>query len=349
MKELLVSMMRIALRFLLSFRYDVRLQGIRSIDESDKPTVVLCNHPAYIDPMIVYAFLPTRTKIRPLVYYGAFRLPILKRLFNLVGAIEVADFAAPEINRENCLDQLLEEIQQKLSDGIILMHPSGRLQRDGREIIGGTRVAYELLCQNPGVRVVMVRSMGLWGSCFSCAERGRLPNLRKSISKSISCFFLNFGVFIPKRRVTLQIDTKQSTDFDLSSRFALNRDLESWFEYPVVEFPEFVPHFFWGPRTSPGNTDSNDVGDISVPAKIVFDANKFVVNYVNVNTGNEICMNQLEGDTDIVSLGLDSLDAADFEIVLGEHLNISIGTSPKCMEDVWRLFNRSQKEEVWHS
>lgn len=284
MKASLVLIIRLALRLVLVFRYRVRFQGDPSIWETRKPTVLLCNHPAYIDPVIVYAFLPTNQKIRPLVHYGAFRAPFLSRLFNLIGAIEIVDFASSKTDREYCLDQLLLKIKQSLRDGIVLIYPSGRLQRDGREIIGGARVVYELLRLQPETQVVMVRSMGLWGSCFSCAENGTLPDLRKSIARSIACFFLNFGVFVPKRKVLIQIEAKQPTEFDLSSRFALNADLEAWFEYSAEKFPQFVRYSFWDKKASPKNSNSQVVTITDIPAKIVFEANQFVVNYVCIAT-----------------------------------------------------------------
>ena len=339
MKESLILIIRFALRLVLAFRYRVRLQVVPPIWNPHKPTVLLCNHPAYIDPVIVYAFLPTKQKIRPLVYYGAFRAPFLSRVFDLIGAIEIVDFTSSKTEREHNLDQLLLKITQSLRGEIVLIHPSGRLQRDGREIIGGARVVYELLRLQPDVQVVMVHSMGLWGSCFSCAENGTLPDLRRSVAKSLACFLLNYGVFAPKRNVLIRIGTKQITEFDLSSRFALNADLEAWFENSSEKFPEFVPYFFWGKKTRIRNANSQVVTITDVPARVVIEANQYVVNYVGANLGIVINMDGLEANTIIASLGLDSLDVADFESMLEEHLGLTIGSSPKCMEDVWRLFN----------
>jgi 1-acyl-sn-glycerol-3-phosphate acyltransferase len=64
-------------RCLLRLRYRVHVLGGDRLRELAGPTIVMPNHPGYIDPPLVLSHLRLRDPLRPLVYSGTYRNPVL--------------------------------------------------------------------------------------------------------------------------------------------------------------------------------------------------------------------------------------------------------------------------------
>ena len=69
------------LRGLLALRYRVRVRGLEKLRGLKGPTLVLPNHPAYVDPMIVFSRLWPALRVRPMVYEGA---PVTDEEFSMI-------------------------------------------------------------------------------------------------------------------------------------------------------------------------------------------------------------------------------------------------------------------------
>lgn len=120
-------------RVILSLRYRVFVRGAEKLDQlENKPTLVLPNHPAYIDPMIVMSQLGGRLPMRPLVFTDTYRMRFLGPLMRFVRAVEVPDLS----NRSKQAKEKTEQMVQSVIDDLrgnqtFLIYPSGRLQRGG--------------------------------------------------------------------------------------------------------------------------------------------------------------------------------------------------------------------------
>ncbi len=78
-------------RVLLRLRYRVRVVGLEQLRDLQGPTLVMPNHPAYIDPPLVMSHLRLGRSIRPVVIESMYRRPVLYPLMRLVEALEVPD------------------------------------------------------------------------------------------------------------------------------------------------------------------------------------------------------------------------------------------------------------------
>ena len=218
----------------LARRYDIALDGAACLD-APGPCLVLPNHPAMVDPMIVATSL-RRIPLRPLVDERFFRAGLLTRLvLHTLRAVPVPDLAAHAASRDragaaHALETLVPDALA--SGGSILLYPAGHIQTaDGRDAIGNRRLAWTA-CRTlpPGTRVIAVRTTGLWGSIWSRAGRTASPPFVPTLLRS--AFLWLFALpFLPRRRVTLHLEdiTPPATAWSRSPRPDFNRRLEEWY------------------------------------------------------------------------------------------------------------------------
>jgi len=122
--------------------------------------VLACNHVSFVDPIIIAAVCKRR--VRFVMYYKIYRLPIVHYLFKLMGAIPIAS------TKEDAalLDSAYEEIAQALqNDELVCIFPEGGLSADG-EIQPFKHGIEKILSRTP-VPVVPMALRGLWGTWFS--------------------------------------------------------------------------------------------------------------------------------------------------------------------------------------
>src|ERR1043165_7097912 len=74
----------------LSLRYRVKVVGTEKV-VGLKKAIILPNHPAYIDPPLVYKTLWPMLKPRPMLFGSLFRNPLLFWLPKVLGAVEIPD------------------------------------------------------------------------------------------------------------------------------------------------------------------------------------------------------------------------------------------------------------------
>src|SRR5271166_2853712 len=82
-------------RAILSLRYRVHVTGLEQVrqlaSKSPGRTLVLPNHPALVDPMLVFSTLWPILHMRPLVYAGNFKNPFMYLLGQLLNVLKVPD------------------------------------------------------------------------------------------------------------------------------------------------------------------------------------------------------------------------------------------------------------------
>lgn len=90
MKTFVLRFAAAILRTLLRIRYRVRIEGIENL-ASENAVLVLPNHVALIDPVILTAFFAPSKILSPLVSETYYSIPAFKPLFDLAGAVAIAD------------------------------------------------------------------------------------------------------------------------------------------------------------------------------------------------------------------------------------------------------------------
>src|SRR4051794_6413018 len=214
-------------RLLLTLRYRVTIRGVAEARRRPGPYLILPNHPAYIDPPNVLVRLWPAFRMRPMLLETNFESPVLAPFAWLLRAIRVPDTerasAEARARAEGAVQAAIDAL--KAGDNVIVW-PSGRLQRDGVERVGGARTLADVLAAVPGVTVVLVRTRGLWGSSFSWA-RGK-PSLGGGLVRGIGLLLANLIVFAPRRRATITLEAFGPADRPEPTRETVNRWLEGW-------------------------------------------------------------------------------------------------------------------------
>ena len=81
------------LRVIFRLRYRVKVSGLEKLDGLDGPTLVMPNHPAYIDPPMVLSHIRLGRPLRPVIFEGMYRKVALNPIFRAIEALEVPDLA----------------------------------------------------------------------------------------------------------------------------------------------------------------------------------------------------------------------------------------------------------------
>ena len=165
------AIMRVLVQVLISLRYRVRVVGLNEIARrGTRGILFLPNHPALIDPVIVMAWLQ-RFAPGALADKDQIDRPFVRWLARRIGVRPI-----PDMTKYGAVarDEIRDAIRQ-CADGLrrgenLLLYPSGRVYRRRLEDIGASRSAGRLLDLAPDVRIVLVRTTGLWGSSFSWAH-----------------------------------------------------------------------------------------------------------------------------------------------------------------------------------
>ena len=229
-------------RWALRRRYEVHLEGDFHFD-SRKNYLVIPNHPAIVDPMILVPELHHEgLDICPLVDESFFSNRLARHVLALFNAVRVPDFR--KLNFRPILKvrptykssarrakALSYSILALLTAGEnVLLYPSGHISADGRESLGNRQLAYNAISQLPaGVEVVAIRIRGLFGSMWSRAGGRQSPPLVGTLVKSVLIW--PFSLFRRKRRVRIYAEnvTEKVVMWSRASRVEFDNMLESWY------------------------------------------------------------------------------------------------------------------------
>ena len=220
-------------RWVFAWRYRVEIDGLKSVAQ-DKPLLVLPNHPAMVDPMLVgVAFW--KTPLKPLSDESFFHTGIVApHVLKTLGAVAVPDLRKHATVKGATIARGLGDIvKSTLEDGgNVIFYPSGHIQTEPEhEEIGTRQLAYNICGDLPeGVRVICVRTRGLWGSIWSRKGRKTSPSFVPTFVKSVFLWFF-WAPFVPRRRVTMHIEdlTDRVKEWSQLTRLEFNRKLEEWY------------------------------------------------------------------------------------------------------------------------
>ena len=204
--------------------------------------LVLPNHPAMVDPMLVTTAL-WRTPLKPLSDESFFHAGLVApHVLKTLGAVAVPDLRKHRTAKGATIARGLGDIVLKtLEDGgNVIFYPSGHIQTEPeREDIGTRQLAYNI-CKEafpagaeallPDLKVIGVRTRGLWGSIWSRAGRKTSPAFVPTLVKSF-LLWLFWSPFVPRRRVIMHVEdlTDRVKEWSKLTRLDFNRKLEEWY------------------------------------------------------------------------------------------------------------------------
>lgn len=236
-----------AIRMTLRIRYKVSIQGLELIP-TNGPVLILPNHPAEVDPVILGSTLWKTRPVRPLMLESFYQLPLIHTVMASIRAVPIPDMefnAGPFKLRR--VRSALESVSKALKNGdAVLMYPSGRLQRNGKELLGSASGLSTILRDNPDVPILLVRTKGLYGSNFSCAFSGAVsPDFFGAVKTSIRIALENLLLLAPKRKVLIEMELAgREFPRDAEAR-TINAWLEGWYNKEGFDELQLVPERFW--------------------------------------------------------------------------------------------------------
>ncbi len=247
------------LRAILSLRYKVTESGLDAIllapapqdsgaanataNPAPRPGILfLPNHPALIDPVIMYSRL-AGLRPRPLADERQMRGPLQSLAAKIIHAVTIPDLQKDGKGGSAGVMAGLDNIIAALKQGDnVLLYPAGRVYRSSRESLGANSAVARILTEVPEARVVLARTTGLWGSAFSYAA-GTTPNFSRLLRRGLLTVLGNLVFFTPRRKVDIVFAEPADLPRD-GDRMRLNSYLEAF--YNAAEGPAMtVPRRFW--------------------------------------------------------------------------------------------------------
>ncbi|PCJ19495.1 MAG: hypothetical protein COB02_07040 [Candidatus Cloacimonadota bacterium] len=236
-----VRLLAFFMKKLVNLRYKVKIEGLDEL-KGKKGLLILPNHPAELDPLILGSNLLAHLNIKPLVTETFYTLPILNQLLNFVKAIPVPDMdQGTSYFKLKRMNKVFTDTAQSLEDGEnVLLYPAGRLMRDGVEDMKGASAVDIILKANPNITVVLARTTGMWGSLSSTAHTaGITPDPGPLLLRVLKIVTKNLFFFIPKRPVHIKLEIAPNDfpyDADKNTR---NEWLENYYNQGTKQ--EIVP------------------------------------------------------------------------------------------------------------
>jgi long-chain-fatty-acid--[acyl-carrier-protein] ligase len=187
-----------------------------------------------VDPMLVGVTF-WKTPLKPLSDESFFKTGIVApRVLKTLGAVPVPDLRKNRSRAGASIARGLGDIVTRtLKDGgNVIFYPSGHIQTEcERENISTRQLAHNI-CGNlpPRVRVIGVRTRGLWGSIWSRKGRDDSPAFVPTFIKSVLLWFF-WSPFVRRRRVKMHIEdiTSSVVEWSKLPRLEFNAKLNDWY------------------------------------------------------------------------------------------------------------------------
>jgi long-chain-fatty-acid--[acyl-carrier-protein] ligase len=324
-------------RLLLALRYRWTVYGLEALRDTKAPVLVLPNHPAYIDPMLVYTVLYPQLGMRPMVFAGNFNNPAFRLIKRLLDAHDIPDLnkagGRARAEAERAIGGLIDGLKKGVNH---CLWPAGHTQHHGVERLGAARASAEVLRSVPDTTVVLVRTRGLWGSSFSWAYTGEKPPLTRRFLAGAGVLLANLIVFMPRRRIEITVRRVDRSDLPPLTREELNPWLERWYNEGGPEAPSFAPyHFLFGPRTREypevdlaGQVDLERIKPQTIESvgRILADKLRRLLND-----------NEQAPDTSLDELGLDSIDRVEIALRVERQFGVTCDKTPETLGQLWMM------------
>ncbi|MBP9840921.1 MAG: AMP-binding protein [Simkaniaceae bacterium] len=326
--------LRILLSLIVRLRYRI-IYDKGALDTIEGGGLIFCpNHPAEVDPLIIYDLLGKKFQPRPLVVDYFYHMRGGHFFMKATRSIPVPNFDTSSSKwKMKQVDQVIEEVKKGLAKGDnFLIYPSGHLQRHDKDAVGGSSLVHTLISECPESRIVLIHIRGLWGSIFSRALTGFVPPFWKTLLKGIRIILKNGIFFVPKRRVEIDIKVPKEDLPRGKSRLEFNQYLDAF--YREKEDPlTLISHAFYKedlPQVTRQDRKEKKEGNLSVPNEM----RQIVFQQLTEISGQSHFNDEMDLSAD---LGLDSLDIANLHAFLDERYDIG-EVPPGELNTVFDLF-----------
>jgi 1-acyl-sn-glycerol-3-phosphate acyltransferase len=159
------------------------------------PVVVVCNHVAFNDPLLVAGAL--RRPARFVMDHHMAKLPLLSILFNQGKVIPIA----PAHENPALLEQAFAKIAAELREGeLVCIYPEGKITKTGE--MNPFKSGIDRILRETPVPVVPMAVFGLWGSMFSRKGGPAMKKLPKRFRARVT---MKIGEAIPPELATAQL------------------------------------------------------------------------------------------------------------------------------------------------
>lgn len=342
--QLVVSSM---LQLVLSLRYSVKRIGWPDSKKVKRPILIVPNHPALIDPVLLLSLLHSRYHPRTVLYEGNFNGLIRTVLFQLLQAVSIPDMRKPSQQAYEQAEQAVAEVIAGLRRGEnFILWPSGHAQRDGVERLGSARALTEILNAVPEATVLMVRTRGLWGSMFSYARNAKLPNLPGCILNGGLLLLANLILFMPRRHVTITMEELNRDSLASLERDNVNRHFEAWYNAEGPEPATHVPyHFLFGAREYQFPKVQSADAQIDQSA-ITHETRVGIAEILTDQLHRPVKVEELQLDTKLDDLGLDSLQRMEIAVAIEHRFGRTIDASPLTIGELMAMAQGTGEKEA---
>lgn len=233
----------------MSIRYDVEIKNLPEFKEGEN-YLVLPNHIAFVDPVLIWCIFRPYIKIRPVATSDFSKNPFLGWIFRLMETITIQEIEKwKEKDQDNMIKEALKNLIQALKEwDSVLLYPSGRLMGQGREYIWGKKSAY-LTVQSleKNTKILTVRTTGLWGSRWSNAWDWKAPSFFWNVLRAVWYFIANLFFFTPRRKVVVDVVDQTSSLKKECKKWleAFNQWLEDFYNKNGEEQVSYIKNYFY--------------------------------------------------------------------------------------------------------
>lgn len=205
--------------------------------------MILPNHPSYSDPVIVFSQLWSQLRPRPLSWEGNWKNPLMIPFLELANAIPIPDLTRPSVDARERMKVALLQITQGLQIGQNqILWPSGKIQRDGVDRLGGNSGVEAITLKAPETKLLLVRTEGLWGSRFGYGFTGNAPSFTKQSFIVLGWLMGSFLFFMPKRHLKMHFRLVTPNEYSALDRNGLNRLIEEFYGGTKPPEPVLIPY-----------------------------------------------------------------------------------------------------------
>ncbi len=307
---------------LLSLRYKCSVKNRKLFKQCSSGILLLPNHPAEMDPVILSSLLWLKYKIRPVVTESFYYMPGVHQVLKIMRAFPMPDMEnGCGILKKRRIEKVLLEIASALKNGDnVLMYPSGHLMRSGSEYLGAASGVESIIKLFPEAQIILARTKGLWGSSFSTASTGgSTPNLVNAFKGGLKILLLNFIFFAPKRKVSIEFKSSEM-DFRNRDRLEINRSMEEYYNEDGEEKVNSVStHFltrsipFYDSFLTISEADLSGFEEDEIQSVL-----KSLAKFLKVEPSMLTVLSKLDED-----LGLDSLTRSELLLWLDDEYEVS--------------------------
>jgi long-chain-fatty-acid--[acyl-carrier-protein] ligase len=317
---MIILLLRTIVKLLIMLRYRVELVGMEEIAARGKSGILfLPNHPALIDPVILLTYLSGTFAPHAIGDRDQVDRFIIRWFAKRLGVRTIGAIVTYGSTGRDEIEKVLDESVKGLKEGEnLLLWSAGRVYRSGLENLGGNSSLEKILQKYPDVRVVLIRTRGLWGSKFGWAS-GHEPMVAKVLGREVLSLLVSGIFFLPRRKVTIEFYEPKALPRK-ADRNTLNRFLESYYNEDAPA-ATYVPYSIWEKgrvRNMPEPVLLKLTGDeTAVPAA----TRQMVLEYISKLTG---AAGLKESDHLARDLGMDSLARTDLMLWLEKEFGIPL-------------------------